>query len=137
MSSTCSVDPTPVAEPDIPSELDAFDVSDTDDHKPDDRKLRNALNLHFKSHNQHEAYTELCTLGVVTSTDIESKSMVVDVDRLFDLGFVLVYQHAVPIFLKIEELSFHYDVVLYTGSRIPFTSVDSYKLIKIKQNFTY
>lgn len=134
------MDPTPVAEPDIPFELPDC-LSDNggvaEPTRNDDRAHRNALSFHFKTHDQHEAYAELCTLGVITSTDIASKSLMIDVDRLFDLGFVLIYQNEVPIFLKIEELSFHYDVRPYTGYRIPFTSVDSYKLIKIKQNFTY
>jgi len=83
----------------------------------------------------YDAFNELLTLGIIRSVNFNSKSLDLDSNRLFTLGYIIVFDicKKSPLFVKCKQLSYKYDVRPYMSSIVPFTVLESYCLIKIKQ----
>lgn len=86
----------------------------------------------------YEAFDDLCTLGVVCDVNLKKCTIRLDVDRLYNIGYVLMYDiiKCIPIFIKCVDLSFMYNCILYMSDCVYVKSFESYRVIKIKQNFT-
>lgn len=83
----------------------------------------------------YDAFDELRTLGVIRSVIFNSKSLNIDCNRLFTLGYIIVFDicKKSPVFMKCQHLSYMYDIRPYMSHIVPFTVLESYCLIKIKQ----
>lgn len=83
------------------------------------------------------ALNELVVLKVVVDV-IEDESMVViDRDRLAQLGYTLIYDNDEPQFCLISDMQrFLYNVDLYLDDRIPYTSLTSYTTINVKADYS-
>lgn len=86
----------------------------------------------------YEAFDDLCTMGVVRDVDLKKCTIRLNVNRLYNIGYVLMYDiiKCIPIFIKCIDLSFMYNCILYMSDCVYVKSFESYKVIKIKQNFT-
>lgn len=80
----------------------------------------------------HEALTELSMLGVVLSCTL-GESVRLDRTRLAKCGYVLVFDGLEPRFVRLEEFSYLYDPILYTDDVVPWSSLRSYIVSKIRQ----
>jgi len=83
----------------------------------------------------YDAFDELITLGIIRSVIFNSKSLDIDCNRLFTLGYIIVFNMCKqsPVFVKCQQLSYMYDIRPYMSHIVPFTVLESYCLIKIKQ----
>lgn len=77
-----------------------------------------------------EPFNELNTLGAITSwTNTE---ITLDLHRLHTLGYMLIFKCEKPIFITILDFSYLYNPTLYIDNVIPIESLESFKLMKIK-----
>lgn len=86
----------------------------------------------------YEAFDDLCTMGVVHDVDLLNCVIRLNLNRLYNIGYVLMYDinKCIPIFTKCNDLSYIYNCILYMSDFVYIESLESYKIIKIKQNFT-
>lgn len=91
-----------------------------------------------EANKRFETFDDLCTLGIVRSLNVNNGTIYLDVNRLYNIGYVLIYdiEKRIPTFTRCVDLSFLYNLRLYVSDCIYLKSLDSYHLIKIKQNFT-
>jgi hypothetical protein len=79
------------------------------------------------------ALEELTILGVILK---KSETLInVDVSRLRRLGYCLLFDGVRPIFCKIEDLFYVTDPILYLSNIIPVSTLQSYSILKLKQEF--
>lgn len=82
----------------------------------------------------YKAYEELKVLGVIRSEDFDSKTLDLDVDCLFNLGFHLVFDinKRANVFVKNKNLQSVNKTRPYVNSpTVPISSLKSYTGIKI------
>lgn len=78
----------------------------------------------------HEAFNELATLGIITSSTRDTVTL--DLKKLFALGYVLVFNLNAPVFTTILDFNYMYNPILFYGNVIPKPSLSSFVLSKIK-----
>jgi hypothetical protein len=78
----------------------------------------------------HVAFNELTALGVIVAYD--DVNVRLNVNRLLELGYVLVFNFNEPYFIQKSDLGYMYDTIMYIGDTIPRTSLNTYTVCKIK-----
>lgn len=83
----------------------------------------------------HEAFEELSILKAVRP--LGEHYLLVDRDRLADLGYTLVLWLAEPTFCKISDIQrYIYNPVIYMDNVIPRSALKSYATIKLKADYS-
>ncbi|ATY70265.1 OrNV gp062-like protein [Tomelloso virus] len=78
----------------------------------------------------HDAFVELLTLGIITDSDEEN--VTIDLEALYSLGYVLVYNLTIPVFTTILNYNYMYDGILYTSNVVPRRALSTFVLSKIQ-----
>lgn len=88
--------------------------------------------------NRYQAFDDLCALGIVCDVNLKKQTIRLDVDRLYNVGYILIYDNVkrIPMFIKCCDLSFVYNCILYMSDCIYVKSLESFDLIKIKQHYS-
>lgn len=83
----------------------------------------------------YDAFEELLTLGVILAVHFHEGTLTVDTDRLFLLGYVIVFdvRKRSPVFMECRHMSYVYDIRPYTCPTVPVDILETYCLIKIKR----
>lgn len=80
----------------------------------------------------HDAFAELSMLGVILSCTM-GETIQLDRTRLAKCGYALVFDSLEPRFVRLEEFSYLYDPIVYTDDVVPWSSLRSYVISKIRQ----
>lgn len=88
--------------------------------------------------NRYQAFDDLCTLGIVCDVNLKKQTIRLDIDRLYSVGYILIYDNVkrIPMFIRCCDLSFVYNCILYMSDCIYVKSLESFDLIKIKQHYS-
>lgn len=78
----------------------------------------------------HEAFMELSTLGIVTSST--RHTVVLNLEALYSLGYVLVLSASGPAFVTIVNYNYMYNPIQYVSSVVPKAALASFVLSKIQ-----
>ena len=80
-------------------------------------------------------FEELSLLKVVFL--LENNMLRVDLGRLANLGYILILWNNEPTFYKITDVQrYLYNPIIYTESVIPISSLKTYNLIKLKDDYS-
>lgn len=82
----------------------------------------------------HEAFAELSTLGAIV--DSTKNGIILNRKRLYDLGYILIFSVSQPIFVTLNDFSYMYDSIIYDSDTIPYSSLDSFTLCKLKSDYS-
>lgn len=83
----------------------------------------------------HDAFEELSILKAVRP--LNEYYLLVDRERLADLGYVLVLWHNEPTFHKLSDVQrYTYNPVLYLDDVVPRSALKSYTTIKLKEDYS-
>lgn len=79
----------------------------------------------------HEAFEELRIMRIITEE--RANLLRIDRTRLSNLGYTLVLgDNLAPAFIRLSDLQYAYNPILYTSDYIPKTTLRTYVVTKIK-----
>lgn len=78
----------------------------------------------------HVAFNELDALGVILEHD--DVNVRLDMNRLLQLGYVVVFNFNEPYFIQKSDFSYMYDVIMYINDVLPKSCLKTFTLCKIK-----
>lgn len=81
----------------------------------------------------HEAFLELTALGAIV--EYTNDTITIDRVRLAKLGYTLIFNLHEPAFVTLLDFSYMYNSIMFDGYVLPRSSLKSFVLLKIKNEY--